>query len=441
MGLNYPFWAISCAWCIYNTFLRTGDILLVSRSAYINMKSETIFLYSVVLLIIILVLFFLIRTFIRFYAKKKNLEKKDVSKVGFVVDTFHELVSKLKDKERELEVLRQEAENRAAAIEGYNENILQSVPSGVMSFDEEMRITKLNLAAEKILEVDAEKIIGKHHSYILNKQISDLLNDRKFIERAEVSYLTPSGKKIWLGLTSSPLKNMEGRKIGQLLIFTDLTHLKAFESQMELRARLSSLGELSGGIAHELRNPMGVIAGYTKLLSKKADDSSKPIVDAISKEIVVMDRIISDFLSFAKPAELNISDIDLKTIIKNCIDTLVNEKNAIKLNLDINRLPVIKGDEILLRQAFTNLIQNAVEAMPQGGELSIRASTKDLPEISISDTGHGISENILDKIFLPFFTTKDRGTGLGLAIVHKIVVSHGGSISVESHDKTTTFKI
>ena len=405
------------------------------------MNAETIFLYSIVFVIATLAFLYFLRRFTKFYSEKKRLEQEDVSKVGFVVDTFHELISKLKDKERELEVLRQDAENRALAIEGYNENILQSVPTGVMSFNEEMRVMKINLSAEKILEVKGDMIVGKYHTDVLNKPITDLLNGRKVVERGEISYITPSGKKIWLGLTFSPLKDEEGRIIGQILIFTDITRLKAFESQTELRARLSSLGEISAGIAHELRNPMGVIAGYTKLLLKKADDSLKPTVAAISKEIAVMDRIISDFLSFAKPAELDISDVDLKAIIKNCAAAITNERDNINISLDIDRLPVIKGDEILLRQAFTNLIQNAAEAMPQGGELAIKASIKDFLEISISDTGHGISENILDKIFIPFFTTKDRGTGLGLAIVHKIVVSHGGSISVDSSDNGTTFRI
>lgn len=405
------------------------------------MNAETIFLYSIVFVIATLAFLYFLRRFTKFYSEKKRLEQEDVSKVGFVVDTFHELISKLKDKERELEVLRQDAENRALAIEGYNENILQSVPTGVMSFNEEMRVMKINLAAEKILEVKGDMIVGKYHTDVLNKPLTDLLNDRKVVDRGEISYITPSGKKIWLGLTLSPLKDEEGRIIGQILIFTDITRLKAFESQTELRARLSSLGEISAGIAHELRNPMGVIAGYTKLLLKKADDSLKPTVNTISKEIAVMDRIISDFLSFAKPAELNISDVDLKAIIKNCAATITNERDNINLNLDISGLPVIKGDEILLRQAFTNLIQNAAEAMPQGGELAIKASIKDFLEMSISDTGHGISENIMDKIFIPFFTTKDRGTGLGLAIVHKIVVSHGGSIFVDSSDNGTTFRI
>ncbi|NCO67470.1 MAG: hypothetical protein COY75_06170 [Nitrospirae bacterium CG_4_10_14_0_8_um_filter_41_23] len=406
------------------------------------MKAEIIFLYSVILLIVVAVFLYLLRTFIRFNSGKKRLEREDVSQVSFIVDTFHELVSKLKDKERELEVLRQKAEDRAIAIEGYNENILQSVPSGVMSFDEGMRIMKVNLAAEKILEIKGEMIVGRHHSEVLNKPITDLLNNRKVIKRGEISYITPSGKKVWLGLTLSPLKDSGGRTIGQILIFTDLTHLKAFESQMELRKRLSSLGEISAGIAHELRNPLGVIAGYTKLLSKKVDSSLTPTVDTISKEIVVMDRIISDVLSFAKPAELNISDIDLKTIIENCVAAVTGERGDINLYLDIKGLPVIKGDEVFLRQAFTNLIENAVEAMPQGGELTIKTSSKgDFLDVAISDTGHGIAENVMDKIFLPFFTTKENGTGLGLAIVHKIVVSHGGSISVDSSDNRTTFRI
>jgi two-component system sensor histidine kinase PilS (NtrC family) len=406
---------------------------------------EIIFVYSVLFFILVLVLFSLMRIFKRFYAGKKTGERKDESKVGFVVDTFHEMVAALKEKERDLEILRQKAEDRALTIEGYNENILQSVPSGVMSFDEDLKIMKVNQAAEKILEVKEEGVIGKQHTDILNKPITDLLSDRKSIERGEISYITQSGKRIWLGLTLSPLRDQVGKTIGQIFVFTDLTHLKAVESQMELRARLSSLGELSAGIAHELRNPMGVIAGYTKLLSKKGEKAMQPIVDNISKEIAVMDRIISDFLSFAKPAELSIADINLKKMIGNCIDALQEEKGDITVRLNIEGTPTIKGDEVFLRQAFTNIIQNAVESMPQGGALTIETVPLTGPgggfDIIISDTGHGISEDIVDKIFLPFFTTKERGTGLGLAIVHKIVVSHGGTISVDSTDKGTTFRI
>lgn len=401
-----------------------------------------ILLYSSVLLIIIIVFLYLLRLAMRFYKLKKGLEHKDASRVGFVVDTFHELVSQLKDKEKELEVLRKKAEDRAIAIEGYNENILQSVPSGVISFDDEMKITKVNQAAERILEVDGETITGMHHAEFLKKPMTDFLMDRKVIERGEIPYTTPSGKRIWLGLTLSPLKDQTGTTIGQILVFTDLTHLKAIESQMELREKLMSLGEISAGIAHELRNPMGVIAGYTKLLSKKIDIPLKPAVEAISKEISVMDRIISDFLSFAKPAELSLSDVDLNALIKNCLGSVAGERKEISLDLSIEGWPAVKGDEVLLRQAFINLIQNAIESMPQGGTLTIRADVaQQFLDICISDSGHGISEDVKNKIFLPFFTTKEKGTGLGLAIVHKIVVSHGGNISIESSGKGTTFRI
>jgi len=407
------------------------------------MTPQIIFFYSIIVIVAGVILLFLFRLLIRFSAAKKNREEKDSSEVGFVVDTFHELVSQLKEKERELEVLRKQAEDRATAIEGYNENILQSVQSGVVSLDEEMKITKINLAAAKILEVKKESVIGQYHTEVLNIPITDFLQNKKVIERGEIGYVTPSGKRIWLGLTLSPLRNSEGATIGQILIFTDLTHLKAIESQMELRNKLSSLGEISAGIAHELRNPMGVIAGYTKLLSKKADESLRPTVDAISREIVVMNRIISDFLSFARPVELTLADIDLKAIIEYCVMATAEKRNDVDLQLSIDNLPIIQGDEVLMRQAFINLLQNSLDAMPQGGKLTIVASlsSTDFLDITVSDTGHGISENVKDKIFLPFFTTKEKGTGLGLAIVHKIVISHGGTIHADSSDKGTAFRL
>jgi PAS domain S-box-containing protein len=404
------------------------------------MKPEMAFFFSLVFGLALIAIFFILRALLRFLGEKKKMSK-DTSQVGFVVDTFHELVTKLKDNERELELLRQKAEDKAITIEGYNENILQSVPSGVMSFDEELRITKVNLSAERILEVKRESVLGKRHREVLDEPITTLINDKKVIERGEMSYVTPSGKRIWLGLTLSPLRDREGMAIGQILIFTDLTHLKALEAQMQLRSRLSSLGEISAGIAHELRNPMAVIAGYTQLLSKKTDQSLRPTVDAITKEINVMNRIISDFLSFARPAELAVSDVDLKKIIENCIYTLVSGRNNIETHLDIENLPVIKGDEILLRQAFTNLIQNAAEAMPGGGDLTVKSSTGDFLEVTLSDTGPGIAGDLADKIFLPFFTTKDRGTGLGLSLVQKIIVSHGGTISVDGSDRGAIFRI
>jgi len=143
------------------------------------MTPQIIFFYSLIVIVAGVILLFFFRLLIRFPRAKKNREEKDSSEVGFVVDTFHELVSQLKEKERELEVLRKQAEDRATAIEGYNENILQSVQSGVVSLDEEMKITKINLAAAKILEVKKESVIGQYHTEVLNIPITDFCRIRR----------------------------------------------------------------------------------------------------------------------------------------------------------------------------------------------------------------------------------------------------------------------
>lgn len=406
------------------------------------MNIETIFLFSVLFFIVIVAFFYLLRVFMRLRSENKRPEQKDRSQVGFVVDTFHELVSKLKEKERELEELRKIAEQKADDVESYNRNVLQSVPSGVISFDSDLRIKSINTSAEKILGLRSGDAIGKSYNAILGVPISDIISERKLIERGETQYQTSDGRRIWLGLTFSPLRDSLGKEIGNILVFTDLTELKTLESQAELRRRLSSLGEISAGIAHELRNPLGVIAGYTKLLSKKAGSDLLPTINSISKEVDVMDRIISDFLSFAKPVELTVAKINLNEMIENCISSILGENNKIEVSLDIDKSAYVLGDEVLLRQACTNLIQNSVEAMKDGGKLSLGYKNMgDFVEVTVSDTGHGIPESIKDKIFLPFYTTKEKGTGLGLAIVQKIIVSHGGEISVESSNEWTTFKV
>jgi two-component system sensor histidine kinase PilS (NtrC family) len=392
-------------------------------------------------LILVFVSVYIVRVAFSFQKKKRAEKDKNTSEVGFVVDTFHDLVTKLKEKERELEALRKLAEEKASSIEIYNEDILQSVPSGVVSFDNDLRITKMNSSAEKILELTEYDSVGQRYDRIFGGPIADIVGRKTAVERAEARYATRTGKSLWLGLNLSLLKDSSGMGIGHILVFTDLTELKAFQSQMELRDRLSTLGEMSGGIAHELRNPMAVISGYTKILSKKVDASLLPAVDAISREVDVMDRIITDFLSFARPTELVISDVDLDELIRNCIRSIEGSAGGIEISCDTEGLPLIKGDEVLLRQSIFNLLRNAIESMPEGGELKVFSSPGNGLTLSVSDTGHGIPGNIRDKIFLPFFTTKEHGTGLGLPIVHKVVGSHGGTILVDSSEKGTTFKI
>ena len=404
--------------------------------------NEGPFLIAIFLLLTALIAFFLMRLISVLRRERDKTTTQDESRVGFIVGTFHELVAKLKEKEKELEALRKEAEQRADVIESYNEYILQSVPSGVISLDRDFIITKVNSSAERILDIRADEVIGNSYSDFFREPLKGILDGTALMERGEIQYSTLSGREVHIGLTITPLLDASKNPIGKLMVFTDLTELKALEAQAALRDRLSSLGEMAAGMAHELRNPMAVIAGYTKMLSKKVDPSLLHVVDSVSMEIAVMDRVITDFLSFARPTELNLSSVNLNLLLQTCISNSVGDRKDIRVHLAKQEIPRLQGDEILLRQALTNLIRNAVEAMPHGGDLSLGVTTDAYSvEISISDSGRGIPEKTKDRIFIPFYTTKDSGTGLGLAIVHKVVVSHRGSITVESNDKGTTFRV
>jgi len=406
------------------------------------MNHAGLMIVTLLLVILLFISFYSARIIIGMNKKRRDKAEKGATEVGFVVDTFHDLVSRLKEKERELEILKMNAEDRASSIEIYNEDILQSVPSGVVSLDQELRITKMNQSAEKIFAMKESESIGRKYSEIFSEPVAGIIAKREIVERAESGYVTNSGKRIWIGLNISPLKDSEKRTIGMIFVFTDLTELKAFQSQMELRERLSTLGEMSAGIAHELRNPLAVISGYAKLLSKKADAALLPTVEAIFKEVTVMDRIISDFLSFARQTDLSPSEVDLKGLLAGCISAVADSGRGVRIVRQMETLPqTIKADEVLLRQSVTNILQNAVESMPEGGDLIVSGAVGDYLDISFSDSGHGVPENMRDKIFLPFFTTKERGTGLGLSIVHKIITSHGGTIRLESGEKGTTFTI
>jgi PAS domain S-box-containing protein len=383
-----------------------------------------------------------------FFSKQKktlntSTDTKDVSKVEFVVDTFQDLVGKLKAKEKELEELKSFAEEKASRIEAYNENVLQSVPSGVISIDISMQIKSINQAAERILGIDAADVLERDFTEVFAEPLTTLMKDHKTISRGEYSYITSDKRHIWLGITSSQLKNAAGEEIGLIFVFTDLTDIKMLQAQVDMKQRLSQLGEMSAGIAHELRNSMSVIAGYANLLSKKVDPASQPTVGSIAAEIQNMDKIISELLAFAKPTALNMSSINVSSIIKESVSSVVGDSDLITVAMNIDTDINVKADEILFRQAVTNIIRNAVEAMPDGGSLEIVLTCRQgRAEIDFKDTGCGIPEDIRQKIFLPFYTTKEKGTGFGLAFVQKIIISHGGIIEVESSEgEGTLFRV
>ena len=372
--------------------------------------------------------------------EEKEEKKGKTSEIGFVTDTFSGLVRKLKDNERRLAELKAMAEDRASLSESLSENILESVPSGVISFNEDLEITTVNPAAERILGFERRKVVGLRCGEVLTGQLARFAEEKKTVERQELSYEASPARRLWLGFSLNPLFDGGGRRAGLILVFTDLTGLRVLERQAELRRRLSSLGEMAAGLAHELRNPMAVIAGYSKLLVRNdGQEKEKAAALAIGNEVSAMNSIINGFLSFTNPAAPELEPVSkdgLTEILKTCMNAALAGEDGrekgflISASLSADCKPfVIRADEVLMKQAFMNIMQNAVQAMPRGGRLAVRVGVvEDEAIISISDTGPGVPEEMRHKVFLPFYTTREGGTGLGLAVVHGIISSHSGSI-------------
>jgi two-component system sensor histidine kinase AtoS len=402
-------------------------------------------LIFILIVLLLLSIFFIVKGVMRIERQRKTDEASTSSgqtQMDFMVVTFQELVKKLKENEKELIRLRAAAEDRAQETEKYNEHILQSVSSGVITLDNTFTVKSINAAAQTILRLQDEDIINKYYSEVFSGSFCEYLKKKEPIVRAECAYTISESENLWLGLSITPLKDKRSKVLGVVVVFTDLTEIKELQLRIEIKERLTHLGEMSAGIAHELRNPMAVVAGYAKLLKKKIAPSLIPTVDSIINEINVIDKIISQFLTFAKPSELNLSQVNISALLFE--EARLIKDNDTDMTLEIEENLTIEGDEILLRQALKNLIDNAQEAMPDGGHLTIRSQRKspNSCEIVISDTGSGMSDEVKEKIFLPFYTTKQSGTGLGLALVQKIIISHNGSISVESKEgEGAAFKI
>ena len=406
-----------------------------------------VFFITLVLLFGMAFLWYVTRRYRSQLGDQKETQEK-ANETAFIINAFHQVTKQLKEKEKELERLKALAEQRADTVESFNENILQCVTSGVMTFDKECRLTTINRAGEEMLGMSREQAINKRCQELFGESdiitvIRDTLEKKTPSDRMEAMLEQPSGK-LWLGYNTALLTDQQNAALGVILSFSDLTEVKRLHEQVELRERLTALGEMSAGIAHELRNPMAVISGYLNLLAKKTVPEHQAIIRDITTEINGMNRIIGDLLTFARPASLNRVKINVKEMIESCLANALQATNAASRITTVLKLDAIEAvvDEVLMRQAFTNLIQNAIEAMPDNGTITIEASRNHELRITVQDIGAGIPTEHLKKVFLPFYTTKDKGTGLGLALVHKIILSHGGRIELESAEgKGSIFRV
>jgi two-component system sensor histidine kinase PilS (NtrC family) len=360
---------------------------------------------------------------------------------GALADQLHHADESLREKEQGL-----------SRLTAFHENIVHSISSGVFTADERGCITSFNPAAQEATGYSSEQVHGRSWRDVFNwhpgREEDEHLGTVPANLRFEVECKKADGNRLILGMTLAPLHE-QGEKTGLVGVFKDLTRLRDLEEEMKRKEWLASLGEMSAGMAHEIRNPLGALAGAMQMLRGDlgTDDTNRRLMDIAIREAARLDTIITEFLQYARPPALDLAESDLNKVLAETLDLIEHEARA-RPNIKIVTVLAAEAlvgqiDQNQMKQVFWNLAINAFDAMPHGGQLEITTGQRNVDaggrranvaEVMFRDTGEGIPKQNLDKIFLPFFTTKTRGSGLGLAAVHRIVDLHGGWIKVDSRE-------
>ena len=383
--------------------------------------------------------------------------------------SYDDLQVRVKQLDLELESKNTELEKNLfekEEVKNYLNDILESLTNGVIVVNRVGRITTFNQTAGTLTGLKPQSCLAKTLREVFPFDLFENMVTRLEKNRGETisrdqDITTQDKKIIHIRVSASPVLDNHGGQIGTVLILQDRTDLRRLEELAHRNQRLREMGEMAAGIAHEIRNPLASIELFASLLNKdlEGDPEKADLVQHIRAGVQNMDRIISTLLLFAKSSQPSRQLCDINLLLSQLMDGLDDIKvpENIKVVRDFGKEEILaNGDRELLRQVFPNLIRNAIQAMPEGGELHIQTSKALIPvaendegmgarkfiAVTITDTGGGISAGDLSKIFNPFFTTKDKGTGLGLAISHNIIKAHQGTIeAVCKEGKSTSFKV
>jgi two-component system, NtrC family, sensor histidine kinase PilS len=334
-----------------------------------------------------------------------------------------------------------------ANLRALHERIVASIRSGVVTTDLQGRIYTFNAAAEEITGYKEQDVRGQDASIFFG-EIKDLIEDSlDFTEtgdsgpRFEADCLTAEGLRLRLGFSLSPLYSETGETTGTVITFQDLTQIRALEETSRRQDRLAAIGRMAASIAHEIRNPLAAMRGSIQMLraDMASDSSETELMEIILRESDRLNRIISDFLNYARPRSIVQSKVDVGELLKQTFTLLRNSSEINELHVIKEQTPdhpvLIDADSGQLRQVFWNLARNALHAMPGGGTLhaTVTHNSNRRLRITFADTGRGMTPQQVEHLFEPFSSTTG-GVGLGLSIVYQIIRDHGGTINVRSRE-------
>lgn len=338
-------------------------------------------------------------------------------------------------------------------IKAFSDNVVENMPIGLIALDDRQRIAAFNHTAESLMQISFQDAMGKPAEQILPPELCTEVKcpeiQDQVIEK-EIDCTVADGLTVPLEIGASLLADENGTLLGYVILFKDLTEVRALRREIERSRRLASVGRLAAGVAHEIRNPLSSIKGFATYFKQRYQDvpEDRQTASIMIQEVDRLNRVVSQLLEFARPVTVSPKAASFKTLLQDSLKLI--ERQAQDKQITINtrnsaHIDVVKIDPDRINQVLLNLYLNAIEAMAPGGQLQIEVSGSEANsglKIRVADTGHGIAGEDLSKIFDPYFTTKSSGTGLGLAIAHNIVEAMGGTIEVNSEaGKGTTFTL
>jgi signal transduction histidine kinase len=381
-------------------------------------------------------------TLLRAFAAARDITGPGRDRAGaetaFLAVAMEEAMSRLKLREQALA-------ERAEASERLSDEIITSLASGLLVVGPDHRVQAFNPFGRRLLQLPDSGWTGDVTDVLRTAQplaavIQECLDTRQAVRRRTVQIDTNPERPTHLGVTVSPVSSRQGQPRGAICLFGDLTDIVELEEQLRLKDSLAQLGELTAGIAHEFRNGLATIHGYARLVDlERLPTDMHVYVQGIRDETDALGGVVRNFLNFAKPAELVLGTVDPRALVERAADEIRPEAAANGGSVVVEgEHATVQGDEVLLRQAFSNLCRNALEAcldarlQPHIVIECLADPAQHQVRVSVIDNGPGVDPKIASRIFRPFVTTRARGTGLGLALVQKIVVTHNGRVGVQA---------